>query len=283
MEESTGAQYALQIALQTLRERCQQFQQRVVNLEEENLSLRNKLDNFVDENTDSLTEIIKLKQQVTQLTDQKNQLSNNFQMVSIENRRLWARLSNVTQINDNNLESKLNKVNSNVLQSSEDNVSQNNHSALTRSKTFTQDEPRMKIHKNNIIDENEKLSLELQEISLKLLNTIAQEKLEVETQFCQINEIENSNTMFINSFAFPNTSDTIETTVFEEFDEQLTKLKSIKGALLLEKTKLQNNYSNLTNLQSKYILSGIYLLLKIIFGRVRMNCFMELGLIFKAV
>lgn len=39
-EENFGSQYALQIALQTMKERCQQFQKRLAIAEKENASLR---------------------------------------------------------------------------------------------------------------------------------------------------------------------------------------------------------------------------------------------------
>ena len=40
VEDVNGAQHALQIAFQTMQERCQQLQKRLAAVEEENLSLR---------------------------------------------------------------------------------------------------------------------------------------------------------------------------------------------------------------------------------------------------
>lgn len=249
MEESFGAQYALQIALQTLRERCHQFQQRVVALEEENMNLRTKVDQNKDEKETSFVAIDTLKQQIAKLTEQKIQLTNNIQMVSSENRRLWSRLSKLTQVNEN-LGSKLNKINDTLSQHNP-NIPQNPHATLIRSKTFTQEEPHIKFLHKNITDENDKISLELEDISLKLISSIAKEKSELEMQCSQMAEIQNSDIGLINSYAFAYPISEIDDTVPDEIDEQLTNLKNIKLALLQEKETLHKNISHLKTITSK--------------------------------
>ncbi|KAF5272287.1 hypothetical protein FQR65_LT04944 [Abscondita terminalis] len=237
MEESYGAQYALQIALQTLRERCHEYQQRVSSLEEENLNLRSKLSNQVDTSDTSLSEVEILKQQITQLTEQNLQLSNNVAMVTSENRRLWSRLSRLTQVNEN-LGSKLTKIN--------DTLSQPNvlmHSTLIRSKTFTQDQPQLKLVPKNIADENNKNSLELEDISLKLICNIAKEKSELELQCSQMVEIQNNESDFVKTFAFG--YEDVDDSVLIEFNQYLKELKTVRDILLFEKQKLNVNLTKL--------------------------------------
>ncbi|KAF5304361.1 hypothetical protein FQA39_LY09740 [Lamprigera yunnana] len=236
MEESFGAQYALQIALQTLRERCQEFQQRIIILEQENLNLRSKLINKDDFDDGSLPEVDTLREQVTQLSEQNLQLTNNVVMVSTENRRLWTRLSKLTQLNEN-LGSKLTKIN--------DTLSQPNvltHSPLVRSKTFTQDEPHTKLIPKNVTDENNRISLELEDISLKLICNIAKEKNELELQCSQMTEIQSNEAIFVNSFAF--TYDDVDGSILE-FDQYLQNLNNVRNILLEEKEKLLKDLSNL--------------------------------------
>ncbi|KAK4880899.1 hypothetical protein RN001_004218 [Aquatica leii] len=240
MEESYGAQFALQIALQTLRERCHEFQQRISLLEEENLNLRGKLATRVDISDTSLSEVESLKQQITQLTEQNLQLTNNVAMVTTENRRLWSRLSRLTQANEN-LGSKLTKIN--------DTLSQPNvltHSTLIRSKTFTQEEPHIKLVPKNVTDENSKISLELEDISLKLICNIAKEKSELELQCSQMTEIQNNESNFVDTFAFA--YEDVDGSILDEFNQYLKDLKNVHQILLQEKDKLQENLINLESI-----------------------------------
>ncbi|KAK5649261.1 hypothetical protein RI129_000290 [Pyrocoelia pectoralis] len=245
MEESFGAQYALQIALQTLRERCHQFQQRIATLEEENLSLRSKTDIKSDPADSSLSEIDLLKQQISQLTEQNLQLTSNVVMVSSENRQLWSRLSKLTRVNEN-LGSKLHKISDTL-----SNVTlPNSHATLIRSKTFTQDEPHLKIIPKNVADENSRISLELEDISLKLMCNIAKEKNELELQCSQMTELQNSE--FLNTFAFAYSSDEVDNTILDEFDQYLTNLRNVKHLLTQEKEKLEKNLCDLNTLSANF-------------------------------
>ncbi|KAB0800492.1 hypothetical protein PPYR_06232 [Photinus pyralis] len=245
MEESCGAQYALQIALQTLRERCHQFQQRIAVLEEENLNLRCKASIRSEQADSSLSEVDSLRQQVSQLTEHNLQLTSNVLMVSAENRQLWNRLSRLTRANEN-LGSKLHKISdtlSNVTLS-------NSQSTLVRSKTFTQEEPHVKVVPRNVTDENNRISLELEDISLKLMCNIAKEKSELELQCSQMTELQNNE--FINTFAFAYSAEEVDNTILDEFDQYLMNLKNIKHVLTQEKGKLQKNLNDLNSLSVYY-------------------------------
>jgi regulator of replication initiation timing len=123
-EEAVGSHYALQVALQTMKERCQHLQQRLGVVEEENLRLRienrkRRSDSVCTITTDELKnepgdlecKIENLEEKVATLTRQKSQLSHHLYMVASENRQLWNRLSHLTQANQN-LGSHLSKISS---------------------------------------------------------------------------------------------------------------------------------------------------------------------------
>jgi len=112
VEEAVGSHFALQVALQTMKERCQHLQQRLTAVEEENLRLRIEnrrrrsdsagtviADTSTNESEDSKTRIEGLEEKVATLTRQKSQLTHHLFMVATENRQLWNRLSCLTQAN----------------------------------------------------------------------------------------------------------------------------------------------------------------------------------------
>lgn len=166
MEGAVGAQYAIQIALHTLRERCKTLQERVALLEAENLRLSLRNPNETDNN--SSNECDKLKQQTSELIQLNSQLESRCRMVSDENQQLWQKLTRLTKVN-NNLGTQLSKINESLSQ----HQSQCNH--LIRSKTFTQTD---RSNTQRHLEENEKVSLELEDISLKLSDSISKQKME---------------------------------------------------------------------------------------------------------
>jgi hypothetical protein len=124
---------ALNLALQTIKERCLHLQKRLVALESENSKLR--LTQTSDKNNDnSLSEIEELRAKNAELTTQKNQLTENLSMISTENRKLWKRLSQLTK-DGNPSEDPQNP--SEATTSGLIKANQN----LIRSKTFTQNSP----------------------------------------------------------------------------------------------------------------------------------------------
>jgi hypothetical protein len=158
---------ALNVALQTIKERCVHLQKRLYALESENSKLR--LDNinndkttFVARKDNSLiSELEDLRAKNAELTLQKNQLTENLSMISTENKKLWGRLSQLTKDNSNASQSNVDS----DLAKGECNEPTKLQANLIRSKTFTQNSPhqllREKIAGNHIGPQNE-----LEDISL---------------------------------------------------------------------------------------------------------------------
>lgn len=125
---------ALNLALQTIKERCVHLQKRLFALESENSRLRlNTLNNDKanDSQADkSLSEVEELRAKNAELNLQKSQLTENLSMISTENRKLWKRLSQLTK--DNVIDDQS--------ESSEASKAQGSQN-LIRSKTFTQNSP----------------------------------------------------------------------------------------------------------------------------------------------
>lgn len=125
--------YALQVALQTMKERCIQLQRRVSSMEEENQRLRDGNVATDQGNNDCGGDVETLRLQVDDLQRQKEQLEDQINMVSNENRRLWSHLSKISKD-----QSQLPK---------EDDAANSSHipiganQNLIRSKTFTQHSP----------------------------------------------------------------------------------------------------------------------------------------------
>jgi hypothetical protein len=127
---------ALNLALQTIKERCVHLQKRLYALESENSQLRlntlNNDKNNESRNDNSLSlEVEELRQKNAELSLQKNQLTDNLTMISTENRKLWKRLSQLTK--DCPSEEA----------PTDPDVAARAHSSqnLIRSKTFTQNSP----------------------------------------------------------------------------------------------------------------------------------------------
>lgn len=109
--EELASNYALQVALQTMKERCQQLQSRLSTVEDENLQLKIEKQKFLQHETNvtNLCDIDKLQEQIAQLNRQKSQLTHHIYMVATENKHLWTRLSLLTEANES-LGTRLNKI-----------------------------------------------------------------------------------------------------------------------------------------------------------------------------
>lgn len=231
MDVSDESQQALQIAFQTLKERCKHFQQQIAVLEAENVRLRVQQVNHDD--TDSLSETDLQKRRVRELVEQNEQLQTHLKLVTNENQELWTKLSKLSEVNKS-MGTHLTKIKDNLSQHS-------SKQPVIRSKTFTmEDSPRI-LHQKHLIDENGKVSLELEDVSLKLINSIAKEKRELELQCSQMVEIQNSNFVIGNTVAVQNDADAA-------VDEYLANFNSIKYVLLEEKNKLTRILQNLEKL-----------------------------------
>lgn len=138
---SMASEFAIRVALQTVKERCVSLHQRLQLLEEENQMLRNQAESQeVRESSAARTvthlpksdipEVDRLKQKVSQLTSQNQRLNEHIQIISKENNQLWSRLSQMSK--DRNT----NTTDSNSSPSKSD-----KESNLIRSRTFTQHSP----------------------------------------------------------------------------------------------------------------------------------------------
>ncbi|XP_017122815.1 protein spindle-F [Drosophila elegans] len=141
--------YALQVALQTIKERCIQLQRRVANMEEENQRLRevsSRTEGAPPLVTGITGDVLSLRAQVSELQRQKEQLEEHIGMVSNENRRLWSRLSQISKD-----QQQLHPVPSSPAQQNQN---------LVRSKTFTQHSPNPHLRQKMLSDGLKDLSLE---------------------------------------------------------------------------------------------------------------------------
>lgn len=240
------SQIAVQLALQTLKERCHNFQQRLTELEKENISLRSQVKQS-DHIFPPSDEIDKLKAIIIELNEQKTQLKNNVTMVAAENRHLWYRLMQLTQVNKS-LGTHLYKIHDSLKCHGKSNM----QSALSRSKTFTQEEGHVKLIPKNPIEYHDRLSLELEDISLKLISSIAKEKCELEMQCSQMSEIQGLEQMS-SSFGFTYNDDNADDTLLDKFEEHINELKIIKDVLLKEKEKLSGKMEILASLEMRKI------------------------------
>lgn len=151
---------ALNLALQTIKERCLHLQRRLALLETENSKLR--LKQTIDKKPDnSLSEIEELRAKNAEITTQKNQLAENLNMISIENRKLWKRLSQLTKEGA----SPENQQGGEGSPSNAAAVNKANQN-LIRSKTFTQNSPHQLLKEKLIGHQIGPEEDELEDISL---------------------------------------------------------------------------------------------------------------------
>ena len=157
---------ALNVALQTIKERCVHLQKRLYALESENSRLRLNSVSNSDKSNESrkdnslISELESLRAKNAELTLQKSQLTENLSMISTENRKLWKRLSHLTK--ENISEADITKD-----ETADDDHLGAKHANLIRSKTFTQNSPhqllRERIAGKNIGPDNDD---DLEDISL---------------------------------------------------------------------------------------------------------------------
>lgn len=237
MEANAGSQQALQIAFQTLKERCRQFQQHIATLEAENIQLRSQQPNQND--SDSLSELDTLKRRITELVQEKTQLQCHLKIVTEENQQLWSKLSKLTEVNKS-LGTHLTRINDTLSQHS-------SKQPVIRSKTFTIENHSSRVQQKNLVDENEKVSLELEDISLKLISNIAKEKKELEIQCSQMMEIQSSN--IVMGSVLGTSGDSESEPADKDIDKYLESVDNIKCILFEEKDKLVSVLQNLQRLE----------------------------------
>lgn len=168
-----SAQCALYVALQTMKERCLNLQQRLTISQEEILTLRQSrsTSNIPAGSSGDQNTLQEMRSKVEELTLAKDQLNDRLNMVAMENRQLWSRLSHITKATTATPKPKPESI------PSTSGANQN----LIRSKTFTQNAPNPALRSKMQPEVNADLSLE--EISLKVLNDMMESKAELE-KFC---------------------------------------------------------------------------------------------------
>lgn len=256
-EISFGSHFALQVALQTMKERCQQLQQRLIAVEGENLSLRVELEKSngqlvkSDKEEDHSSPVGELQQQVAQLQRQKSQLTHHIFMVANENKQLWGRLSRLTQAN-RSLGHHLSRINDTLSQRS-----------LKCNDSLDGDlgdkeEPNSKEngqHNGNTLDILDTKEESLEEISLKLIKSFRQEKIELEAQYAQMVEIQAGCPPLELDFAvFETDSVTTECeddTVLDEVQEIVERLRSLQAALQDQRAQLRSSLSHLEAIKNE--------------------------------
>lgn len=163
--------YALLVAFETMKERCQRLQTRLAVVEKENIRLKCGRDASTAMKTDNSSDESTLQEKIEELTKQKSQLSDHVFMVAAENRQLWNRLTRLTKTNKS-LGSQLTKISDTLKQhpatQSSDITSYNFCDMFSSDKS------------------GEKESLE--EISLRLINSIMLEKSNLEQQYAEVKE-----------------------------------------------------------------------------------------------
>lgn len=173
---SSSSHYALHVALQTMKERCQSLQKRLSTLEEENLALRmaqssiqpstglSGADTAIERRVSNQTELEVLREKVSELSRQKVQLMDHISMVAAENRQLWSRLSKLTKDSQE-------VVDAGIAGRLKDSAGGGSAQNLIRSKTFTKNAPNPKLRDPRLPREgadgsSDEMNLDLEDVSL---------------------------------------------------------------------------------------------------------------------
>lgn len=175
---SSSSHYALHVALQTMKERCQSLQKRLSTVEEENLALRmaqssiqpstglSGAETAIERRVSNQTELEVLREKVSELSRQKIQLMDHISMVAAENRQLWSRLSKLTK------DSQTGEVDAGIVGRLKDSAGGGSQN-LIRSKTFTKNAPNPKLRDPRLPREgadgsssSDEMNLDLEDVSL---------------------------------------------------------------------------------------------------------------------
>ncbi|XP_046736242.1 protein spindle-F isoform X2 [Diprion similis] len=238
-DENFGSQYALQVALQTMKERCQQFQKRLDIAERENASLRVKCHKefssaMVPTTGDNqISEVQTLTDKVEQLTRIKTQLTHHIFMIANENRQLWKRLSRLTKTNKS-LGNHLNKI-SDALQQ---HPSTQPLEALSYNMRLDFNLSKNESDQFLVPADLESNETSLEEISLKLINSIKMEKSELEQQYAEMVEMQNTSEINLQNmgYSYP---ECMDSDCVEQLKQHDTRLSHTKDILLSQQTKLK--------------------------------------------
>ncbi|XP_043286531.1 protein spindle-F [Venturia canescens] len=245
MGDMASAQHALQIAFQTMQERCQQLQKRLTIVEEENMGLRiergvEKSDNFKRDISNDATTVANLQKKVEELSKQKSQLTHHVFMVAAENRQLWSRLTRLTRTNKK-LDNQLTKTSDSIKQ----NANSQPLNALTHSFKDVGENP-SKFSHIQISDTVPGNSLE--EISLRLINSIMMEKSELEQQCTEMVEMQNGADINLQNVGFTYPEDSSMDSL-QQLKQHDLRLSQTKDTLASQQIRLKRVIRNLRKMR----------------------------------
>ncbi|KAK9503910.1 hypothetical protein O3M35_010372 [Rhynocoris fuscipes] len=222
-ESSQISNYALKVALHTMKERCQKLQNRLSCLEEENLQLRierHSIPGVTKKDREGHNDNILLHKKIEELNRQKSQLSHHIFMVATENKELWERLSKLSD--DKNYES-------------------NSKNLLSNTKKQSILIPDKSIQILELCKDTKEESLE--EISLKVLNSIKKNR-SLEGSECDDAMEWQTNTLNVNECEFNikrvNGQSDLDGIVHMEMKDILDKLNLEKAMLKQQQEELKN-------------------------------------------
>ncbi|XP_060825663.1 protein spindle-F isoform X1 [Bombus pascuorum] len=245
--EKCGNYYALLVAFKTMNERCQQLETRLATVEEENMCLRLECGKDesaaitkTNDNEKTIVQTLKFDRQekIEELKKQKSQLTHQVFMVAGENRQLWNRLTKLIRTNKS-LGSQLTKISDTLKQ----------HSAAQPldivSYSFRDISSPVKEDNNQqctLTTNKGETEQSLEEISLRLINSIMLEKSDLEQQYAEMVELQNGTELDLRNigFTYPEDSDT-DLELLKQHDIRLSQMKN---TLLAQQTKLKRALQN---------------------------------------
>lgn len=286
VDELFRSQCALQVAFQTMKERCQQLRTRLAAVEEENVCLRLECGKDTSSavvranDHNGKTVIQMLQEKVEELIKQKQQLTHHVCMVAAENRQLWNRLTRLTRTNKS-LGNQLTKISDTLKQH---NTSQPLDISLYNFKDISDlvkgesddkcslpmdnglyeiDTRKIKIlsvitHVHLFLDNKDQ---SLEEISLRLINSIMLEKSELEQQYAEMVEMQSGSDINLQNIGLTYPED-METDSLEQLKQHDIRLSQTKDALLVQQEKLKTAIENLKKLKNgEYIIAYSHVVL----------------------
>lgn len=248
--ENFGSYHALLIAFKTMKERCQQLQNRLAAVEEENLCLRLECGKDmstavvrVNGNSDKAV-IQTLQEKVEDLKKQKSQLTHHVFMVAAENRHLWNRLIRLSKANKS-LGMHFTKISDALKQ----HTPTQPFDIMSYSFCNMPSSVKQETNKKCILNaDNGDKEQSLEEISLKLINTIMLEKSDLEQQYAEMVELQNNSDLNLQNigFTYPEDSDTDS---LEQLKQHDVRLSQTKDALLAQHNRLKRAIQNIKKIK----------------------------------
>ncbi|XP_011633788.1 protein spindle-F [Pogonomyrmex barbatus] len=243
-----GSYCALLVAFRTMKERCQQLQTRLAAVEKENMCLRlecgRDMSTAIVKDKSDRSAVQTLQEKIEELTKQKSQLSHHVFMVAAENRQLWSRLTRLTKTNKS-LGSQLTKISDTLKQH---HVTQP-ADIISYNFRDTSNMDRQDANKTYLLTTHGEREQSLEEISLRLINSIMLEKSDLEQQYAEMVELHNSSELNLQNvgFTYPEDSD-IDS--LEQLKQHEIRLSQTKDALLGQQTRLKRALQNLKKIRN---------------------------------